>query len=61
MLKYLNHPKVEADFEHYIIEGNLIDFQEQLPNGLSIDYQNNVPILKMDSTDLYQLEKKLKL
>lgn len=57
---YLNHPEVESDFEQYILEGNLIDFQDKLPNGLSIDYQNNVPIFKLDMNELSELELKLK-
>ena len=61
LLKYLNHPEVESDFEGYILEGNLIDFQDELPDGLSIEYQNNIPLLKLDSEDFSDLGKRLKL
>ena len=60
LLKYLNHPEVESEFEGYILEGNLIDFQDGLPDGLSIEYQNNIPIVKMDSEDFSELETRLK-
>lgn len=60
LLKYLNHPEVESDFEGYILEGNLIDFQDELPDGLSIEYQNNIPLLKLDSEDFSDLGKRLK-
>ena len=60
LLKYLNNPPVKSDFERYIIEGNLIDFQDELPDGLSIEYQNNIPLLKLDSKDYSDLGKRLK-
>jgi len=60
LLKYLNHAEAKSDFEKYIIEGKLIDFENGLPNGISIGYQEDIPILKLDKEDLVELEKKLK-
>lgn len=60
LLKYLNHLQVKSDFDGYILEGNLIDFQDELPDGLTIEYKNNIPLLKFDSEDVSDLGKRLK-
>jgi len=51
-----------ADFETYIINGQLIDFTGKLPEGLSLEIQNNIPLFKIESAiDTTQLENNLKL
>ena len=59
--KYLNSPAL-AEFENYIINGQLIDFTGKLPEGLSLDIQNNIPLFQIESEiDTIQLENFLKL
>ena len=60
LVKYLNHSKVKTDFERYILEGNLIDFQNELPDGLSIESKNNIPLLKLDSENYIEITNRLK-
>lgn len=60
LVKYLNHSKVKSDFERYILEGNLIDFQDQLPDGLSIENKNNISLLKLDSENYIEITNRLK-
>ncbi len=57
---YLTASDLKSDFEQYILEGKFIDFENGLPNGISIEYQENIPIFKPDTEDLIELEKKLK-
>ena len=61
LLKYLNHANVESDFDKYILDGELIDFENRLPDGISIGYQNDIPIFKLNTENLTELKKKLKL
>ena len=61
LLKYLHHNDVKLDFEQYILEGQLIDFEDELPIGLSIYYHDNIPIFKVDEENYSELGKKLKL
>ncbi|UJH67477.1 M1 family aminopeptidase [Allomuricauda sp. SCSIO 65647] len=59
--KYLNHSSVALQFEKYIVNGELINFQDQVPNGLSIDYTDDIPVFKIDATSKKELERKLSL
>ena len=59
--KYLNSQAL-AEFESYIINGQIIDFTGKLPEGLSLEMQNNIPSLKIKSSiDTTQLKNSLKL
>lgn len=59
--KYLTN-KALTDFETYIINGQLIDFTGKLPEGLSLEFQNNIPLFIIESTmDITLLEKNLKI
>ena len=61
LTKYLNPSTIEIEFEKYINKGELIDFKNQLPDGLLIEYKDDVPVFKIDPTSTKELEKKLKL
>jgi len=61
LLKYLNHANVESDFDKYILDGELIDFENRLPDGISIGYQDDIPVFKLNTENLTELKKKLKL
>ena len=58
---YLNHNNAVIEFEKYINKGELIDFTSQVPDGLYIEYRDDVPVLKIDSTKTKPVEKRLKL
>jgi predicted metalloprotease with PDZ domain len=57
--KYLTHPKVVTDYERYILEGELIDFNGRLPEGLSIKEKDQIPVLCFDEDDSSDLAEKL--
>jgi len=59
--KYLNHSNIKSDFEKYIIKGELIDFQNQVPNEIFIEFQGDIPLLKFDLDSAIELRRKLKL
>nr|WP_299339736.1 hypothetical protein [Allomuricauda sp.] len=59
--KYLSHPNVKSQFEKYINRGELIDFRNQIPDGLSIDYRDQIQIFKIDAANSTELERKLRL
>lgn len=59
--KYLKTSNVESDFQKYILKGELIDFKNHLPNEISIYYQDNIPLFKIDKVHSSELEKKLKM
>jgi predicted metalloprotease with PDZ domain len=59
--KYLNHSTIELEFEKYINKGELIDFKNQLPDGLLIENRDDVPVFKIDPTSRKELGMKLKL
>jgi len=59
--RYLNSQAL-VEFKNYIINGHLIEFTGKLPEGLSLEMQNNIPLLKIKSSiDTTQLENNLKL
>ncbi|WP_370476500.1 M61 family metallopeptidase [Tamlana flava] len=58
--KYLNDTDTASDFEKYINQGELIDFSNQLPEGLMVEDQEGIPILKIESDDLKKLGRRLK-
>lgn len=60
LTKYLNSQAL-AEFELYIINGQIIDFNGKLPEGLSLEIQNNIPLFKIESSiDTIQVENNLK-
>lgn len=59
--KLLNHPNVETEFEKYINKGELIDFKNQVPDGLLIEDQDSVPVFKIEPSRIEELEINLKL
>lgn len=58
--KYLNPTDPEIEFEKYINSGELIDFKNQLPEGISIEYVDSIPVFRIDPTKTKELEMKLK-
>ncbi len=51
-----------VEFERYILNGQLIDFKGKLPNGLSLDIQDAIPLFKIEAgIDTALLENRLKL
>ncbi len=61
LTKFLDHSTIEIEFEKYINKGELINFKNQVPDGLLIEYRDNVPIFKIDPTSTEEVGKKLKL
>jgi predicted metalloprotease with PDZ domain len=58
---YLSHANINSDFERFIIKGESIDFGDEVPKGIFIDYQNSIPILGIDPENGTELRRKLKI
>ncbi len=57
---YLDETEALADFEKYIIKGQLIDFTDELPKGLSLVNQEGIPVFRIQAADKSELTAVLK-
>ena len=61
LIKYLDEKSAINEFESYIVNGELINFKGKLLNGLILEYENDIPKIKIDAKISNELLKQLQL